>query len=137
MQPHVPDAASIPELIRGILQDLRALVREEIALARVELREQAGRVKAAAFSFGVAAASLAGAGLFLLLAMAFGIADLFAWPLWGGFLAVAVLLGITGGVAAVSGRAQARRLTPVPEETMTTLKENSEWIAKRLSSAPR
>jgi hypothetical protein len=137
MQPHVPDAMSISELIRGILQDLRALVREEIALARVELREQAGRAKAAAFSFGVAAASFAGAGLFLLLAMAFGIADLFAWPLWGGFLAVAVLLGITGGVAAVSGRAQVQRLNPVPEATMTTLKENSEWIAKRLSSALR
>lgn len=137
MQPQMSHEPSIPDLIRGILQDLRLLVREEIALARVELREQAGRAKAAAFSIGVAAASLAGAGLFILFAMAFGIAELFAWPIWAGFLAVAVLLGITGVVAAVAGRAQIKRLHPVPEATMRTLKENSEWIAKRLSSVPR
>ena len=47
---------SIGSLIRGILSDLRALIREEIALARVEIREQAGRAKAAALSFGIAAA---------------------------------------------------------------------------------
>jgi uncharacterized membrane protein YqjE len=137
MEPQVSDSHSIPELIRGILNDLRTLVREEIALARVELREQAGRAKAAAFSFGIAAGAGALAGLFLLIAVAMGIADLFGWPMWAGFLATAVLLGIVGGVAFVSGRQQIARLHPVPEETVSTLKENSEWIARRLSSAPR
>lgn len=137
MDPYVADSKSIAELIRGILNDLRTLVREEIALARVELREQATRAKAAAISFGIAAGALAFAGTFLLIALAIGVADLFNWPLWAGFLTVAVLLGIVGGVAFVSGREQLKRLNPVPEETVTTLKENSEWIAKRLSSAPR
>src|SRR5204862_3160278 len=83
---------SIRGLLRGILMDLRTLIREEIALARVEIREQATRAKAAALSFAVAAAALAFGGIFLLIAMATAIADLLHWPVWSGFLIVAALL---------------------------------------------
>src|SRR5436190_20278329 len=125
---------SIGSLIRGILYDVRTLIREEIALARVELREQATRAKAAAFSFGVAAAALAFGGAFLLIAIALGIAYLIGWPAWTGFLVVSVLLCIGGFFTLASGRKQLATIHPIPEETVTTLKENSEWIAKRLSS---
>src|SRR6185369_2923363 len=77
---------SVGSLIRGILNDLRTLIREEIALARVEIREQAGRAKAAALSFGIAAAALAFGGIFLLVALALGLAYLIGWPAWTGFL---------------------------------------------------
>ena len=125
---------SIGSLIRGILNDLRTLIREEIALARVELREQAGRARAAALSFGIAAAALAFGGIFLLVAVALGIAALLGWPAWTGFLTVAIVLCIGGYITLASGRKQMAGVRAVPEETMTTLKENSEWIAKRLSS---
>jgi uncharacterized membrane protein YqjE len=128
---------SIGSLIRGILNDIRTLIREEIALARVEMREQAGRAKAAAMSFGVAAAALAFGGVFLLVAIALGIASLLGWPAWTGFLIVALLLCIGGFVTLSSGRKQLAGVHGVPEETVTTLKENSEWIAKRLSSVRR
>ena len=41
---------SIGTLLRGILADMQTLIREEIALARVEIREQAGRARTAALS---------------------------------------------------------------------------------------
>jgi uncharacterized membrane protein YqjE len=125
---------SIGSLIRGILNDLRTLIREEIALARVEMREQAGRAKAAAMSFGIAVAALAFGGVFLLVAIALGIASLLGWPAWTGFLVVALLLCIGGFFTLSTGRKQLAGVHAVPEETVTTLKENSEWIAKRLSS---
>lgn len=137
MEPQVTSDNSIGGLVRGILNDLRTLIREEIALARVELSEQAVRAKAAAVSFGIAAGALAFGGIFLLIAIAFGIADLLNWPFWAGFLIVAVLLGIIGLVTLSSGRKQIRTVRAVPEETVTTLKENSEWLAKRLSSVKR
>ena len=131
-----PDFAqdSIGGLIRGILTDIRTLIREEIALARVEIREQAGRAKAAAMSFGIAVAALAFSGIFLLVAVALGIANLLGWPAWTGFLIVAVLLCIGGFFTLSSGRKQLASVHALPGETVTTLKENSEWIAKRLSS---
>ena len=137
MEPEVVHNDSIGGLLRGILMDLRTLIREEIAFARVEIREQAGRARAAAMSFGIAAGALMFGGTFLLIAMATGIAELLDWPVWAGFLIVAVLLSITGLIALSSGRKQLQSFHAVPVETVETLKENSEWIAKRLSSAPK
>lgn len=137
MEPDVTHPESIGGLVRGILMDLRTLIREEITLARVELREQAGRARAAVISFGVAAASLIFGGTFLLIALATAVADLLNWPVWAGFLAVAVLLSLIGFVTLASGRKKLRTVHAVPEETISTVKENSEWIAKRLSSARR
>ena len=128
---------SLCGLLRGILMDLRTLIREEIALARVEIREQAGRARAAALSFGIAAAALAFGGVFLLIALATAIADLLNWPVWAGFLIVAMLLSVIGMVTLTSGRKQLQSVHAVPEETLSTLKENSEWIAKRLSSGQK
>jgi uncharacterized membrane protein YqjE len=125
---------SIGSLIRGILADTQTLIREEIALARVEIREQAGRARTAALSFGIAVAALAFGAIFLLVAIALGIAYLIGWPAWTGFLIVALLLCIGGYFALSSGRKQLASVHAMPEETVTTLKENSEWIAKRLSS---
>jgi hypothetical protein len=47
---------------------------------------------------------------------------------------VAVLLCGGGFVTFSSGRKQMATVRAFPEETITTLKENAEWIAKRLSS---
>jgi uncharacterized membrane protein YqjE len=137
MESEIASHESIGGLVRGILMDLRTLVREEIALARVEITEQVGRARGAAVSFGIAAAALAFGGTFLLIAVALAIADLMNWPAWTGFLIVAVLLSVAGWFSLASGRKQLRTVHTVPEETVSTLKENSEWIAKRLSSAQR
>jgi MFS family permease len=134
-QTQVVQDESIGGLLRGILMDIRTLVREEIELARVEIREQAGRARAAAVSFAVAAVALACGGVLLLVALATGIADLLDWPVWSGFLIVAALLCVVGMVTLSSGRKQLQKVHAVPEETVSTLKENSEWIAKRLSSS--
>ena len=46
----------------------------------------------------------------------------------------AVLLCAGGYFTLAAGRKTLATVHAVPEETVTTLKENSEWIAKRLSS---
>ena len=73
--PHLVQGESFGSLLRGILADLRLLLWEEIALARVELREQAGRARAAAISLCVACGALAIGFVFLLVALASAIAD--------------------------------------------------------------
>ena len=63
-------------------------------------------------------------------AVALGIANLLGWPAWTGFLIVAILLCIGGFFTLSSGRKQLASVHALPGETVTTLKENSEWIAK-------
>jgi uncharacterized membrane protein YqjE len=137
MGPDVVREDTIGGLIRGILTDLKTLVREEIALARVELREQAGKARATALSFGIAAGGLFFGTAFLLIAIAMAIAELAGWPIWAGFLIVAVLLAVIGFVALSAGRRKLRTLKVAQQQTVIRLKENSEWIAKRLSSVQK
>lgn len=137
MEPAFTPDASIASLLKGIVTDLQTLMREELALARVELSEQATRAKTAALSFGIAAAALAFGGTFLLIAIALGISEALAWPLWAGFLTVAIVLALVGFIAYAMARRRLHAVNVVPAETVTTLKENSAWIAKRLSSEPR
>ena|SRR5688572_30620362 len=137
MEPDIASENSIGALIRGILTDLRTLIREELALARVEMKEHAGRARAAAVSLGIASAALAFGAAFLLVAAATALADLLDWPVWAGFLIVALVLALVGFVMLSSGRRRLQTVGAVPEETLSTIKENSEWIAKRLSSDRR
>lgn len=135
--PDLVQSESLGSLLRGILADLRRLVREEIALARVELREQIGRARAAAISLCLAAAALGVGLVFMLVAAATAIADGLDWPVWAGFLALATLLCVAGVAAMLFGRRQLRRVHAMPTQTVSTLKENAEWIAKRLQSGSR
>jgi Na+/melibiose symporter-like transporter len=136
-EPELVYKESIGDLLRGILTDVRTLIREEIALARVEIRQQVGHMKSAAFGIGIAAAALAGGGMLLLVGLSIGLADMLDWPVWAGFLLMAGMLGVIGFVMLALARKEMHQVQAVPQETVSTLKENSAWIAKRLSSARR
>lgn len=121
----------------GILADVHTLIREEIELARAELRNEVGRLRGAAIGFGMAALSLTFGTIFILIAAAIGIADVMDWPLWAGFLAVSTVMIVVGLTSLAVGRRRLGAGHDLPSETLSTLKENSEWIANRLSSAQR
>lgn len=135
MEPELVHTESIGGLIKGILKDIRSLIEEEFALARLEIHEQTTRAKTAAVSLGIAAVALLFGGVFLLVAAAIGIADVLDWPAWTGFLIVALLMSLIGAVTLVTGRRKLSAIQVKPERTLSTLKENAEWISKRLSSA--
>src|SRR3954470_18342434 len=50
MSAEITHAESIGDLLRGILQDFRTLIREEVALVRVEIGQRVTRARAAAMS---------------------------------------------------------------------------------------
>jgi len=137
MEPAGTRDISISELVKGIATDIQTLLREELALARVELTQQGVHARTAALRFAAAAGAVGCAAAFLLIALALGLADAFAWPAWTGFLLVGTGLGVLSMVAYLSARRRLYAMSMFPEETVSTLKENSAWIAKRLSSEPR
>src|SRR5512135_1348331 len=89
---------SIPSLVRGVLDDGRELIREEIALAKAEARVELGRAASAAAEFAGAAVAGWFAATFILVAVALGISYGFGWPDWVGFGIVGVVVGIIGSV---------------------------------------
>ena len=114
---------SVGGLVRGALEDIRELVREELLLARVELKQELNKAAAAAMQFGAAGVSFMLAAAFLMVALALGVSAAFQWPAWAGFGIVAVLLGVAGIVFMSSGRRAVRKVRPLPR-TVQTIKEN-------------
>lgn len=113
---------SLGGLVRGALDDVRELVREELLLARVELRQELSKVMAAGLQFGAAGVSLMFAAAFVCVAIALGIAAAFEWPAWAGFGIVAILLGVAGVVFVIGGRKAVQEVRPLPR-TVHTIKE--------------
>ena len=132
-----PRNESLTGVIGKIIDDVRELFREEVALARAELRQELSALSTAAMAFAGGAAAAGFAVLFLLLALGQGFAMLVGWPNWAGYLAMAVVLGAAAFFAIQSARARARTVPSVPPQTAATLKETKEWIQDRMSSERR
>ena len=117
--------ASLGELLGEISRDLSQLVRQEIDLAKAELKEEAVKAGKGAGMFG-------GAGLggylvvvFLSLAAMFGIAN--GTGLGWAALIVAAVWAVVAAVLALAGKKQMARVSPKPDRTIQTLKEDAEW----------
>jgi hypothetical protein len=116
---------SFSELLGAVTGDLQTLFRQELALAKAELREEAAKTgKAAGLLSGAAVAGYL-ALLLLSLAAVFGLAELIGLG-WAA-LVVAAVWAIVGAVLAVMGRNRMREVSPKPERTIESLKEDAQW----------
>jgi uncharacterized membrane protein YqjE len=124
---------SIPELLRRLSGETTTLVRQEIALATVELGEKAKAAGAGAALLGVAA--VFGVGAFGAITACLIAALALALPTWAAALIVAAVYAIAGAIIAQSGRSRLAHATPVmPQQTTQTVKEDVEWVKTRAQS---
>ncbi len=125
---------SVSTLVSGIVSDVQDLARKEIALARQEIKEDLNEAKDAAVKLGIGVGVLAVGGLFLLVTLALGLADLLDWPAWAGFGIVGLVFAVVGYFLFSSAQKRAKELKAMPEKTIETMKENVEWIKDRTTS---
>src|SRR6478609_10189675 len=88
---------SIGKLVADATEDLSTLVRGEIELAKIELKQTAVQAAAGSVMFIVAGTFAFLALIMLLIALAFGLIALGVWP-WLAFLIVALLLIASGAL---------------------------------------
>jgi hypothetical protein len=116
---------SLGDLVSELTGDLSKLMRQELELAKAEIRQEA--TKAGKATGMLAAAGFAGYLTTVLLSLALVFALGAIMPLGWAALIVAALWGIAGAVLYSSGRAKLRTVNPKPERTVETLKEDAEW----------
>jgi hypothetical protein len=116
---HEVEGVSVGELIGNVTRDLSTLMRQELALAQAELKQEATKT-------GKAAGALTGAGiaawfvlLFLSIALWAGLSNVMDSG-WAGLI-VAVIWAVIAAVLYVVGRARLREVRPTPERTVDTL----------------
>ena len=127
-EPRVSDA-SLGELFSHLTSDLSALMRDEMQLAKVELKEEVVKAGKAGGMFAGAGIAALMTALLLSFAAAWGLAEVMAAG-WA-FLIVAVVWGIAAAVLYLQGRQNLQHLDPTPHATVDTLKEDVQWAKKQ------
>ncbi|MGR6968134.1 phage holin family protein [Streptomyces cynarae] len=113
------------ELLSEVTSDLQTLFHQERELAKAEIRQEATKAGKAAGMYGGAGFAASMMALFLSLAAVFGLANVIH-PAW----AALVVTGIWAAAAAVLyalGRSRMHTVSPKPQHTVETLKEDAQW----------
>jgi hypothetical protein len=118
-----PDVSnsSVGELLGRVTQDLSALMRQELELAKAEVRQEVTKS-------GKAAGMLGGAGfagymvlLFASIALWWGLSNVMDQG-WAALI-VAAIWAVIGAAAYSTGRRQMKEVHPKPERTVQTVRE--------------
>ena len=129
--PRTPDPTT-GELVSQLSEQTTRLVRDEVALAKVELTEKAKHVGIGAGLFsGAGLVALYGVGALVATAI-LGLAE--AVPAWLAALIVTVVLFAIAGVVALLGKRHVDAGTPVtPERTIDNVKQDLDTVKEARS----
>ncbi|MBT2368116.1 phage holin family protein [Streptomyces sp. ISL-10] len=116
---------SVGELLSAVTSDVQSLFRQEVELAKAEIREEATKAGKAAGMFGGAGFAGYMVALFLSLAAVLGLANVMDAG-WAALIITAVW-AVIAAVLFVMGRSRMREVSPKPEQTVETLKEDAQW----------
>ena len=127
---------ALGDLFRQLAQDSATLVRQEMALAKAELKSNVKSVArdAAMVAVGGILALVGVTVLIAFLVVAVGDAlDNY----WLGALIVGVLFLLVGGILAMSNLKKLKHEEITPARTLETLKEDKQWLQSEIKQARR
>jgi uncharacterized membrane protein YqjE len=123
---HGEDPGSLGQIISDISDDLSRLFRQEVELAKAEVRAEAGKAGKAAGMLGAAGIAALLVLFMLSLALMYALGNVM--NLGWAALIVAILWGVAGAVLYSAGRKKLKDVDPVPRQTVQTLKEDAQWL---------
>jgi uncharacterized membrane protein YqjE len=127
--PDVGDT-SVGELVSQVASDLSQLVRQEMELAKTELKNEA--VKAGKGAGMLGGAALAGYFVLLFLSLTGMWALAEAMDTWLAALIIMVIWAIIAAVLFVVGRKRLQQVNPKPEQTIESVKEDVRWTKDQM-----
>jgi len=125
------ETRSLGEIVGDISRDMSTLFKQELDLAKTEMKQEVAKVGKGAGMFG--GAGLAGYFTLLFLSVALvGLLD--KWMPYGwAALIVAALWGIAAAVLAMRGKKEIKEANPQLPTTQQTLKEDVQWAKTQKS----
>jgi len=120
---------SLGELFGDLSEQTRTLMRQEIELAKVEIKQEA--VRAGKASGKLVAGAAIGFVAFLLISWAIAWAIALVLPTWAGFAIVGVIYAVIAAVLAQSGRKELQQVNLPPPQTVDEVKETKQWVSNQ------
>jgi Flp pilus assembly protein TadB len=120
---------TLGELFHNLTAESRLLLRQEVQLAKAELKQSATRMSRGA-GFVSAAGFLGNAALLCLIAaIVAGLATFMA--LWLAAFIVAIVIGAIAVVVGNKGLSIIKHTEVAPEQTIQTVREDVVWLTKK------
>lgn len=130
---------SISTLLRELFDELRALLRDEVRLAKTETSEMLTAITRNAVLVALGAAVGLAAVLVLASAIDRGLTSLFAQfmdlevAVWLAPLVLTLVLALVAFALIKKGLDAIKRQSLVPERTVRTVKEDKQWMQEKFS----
>lgn len=130
-QVNMREERSLGALFAELSQETSTLIRQEMQLAKAEVSQKlskAGKNIAILAAGGV----IAYVGfLALTAALILGLAEFM--DVWLAALLVGVIMAVVGYIIAQRGLSELKEMTPVPERTIESVKEDVRWLKQEMS----
>ncbi len=129
-QPLQPNKG-LGELFGELTSEFSTLVRDEVQLAKVELKAEAKDAGKAGGLLGAGAVAGLMALILLSFAIAWGLAEIM--PAGFAFALVGLVYLIAAAILGMAGKKKFDELNPTPEQTVQSVKEDVRWAKKQIS----
>jgi hypothetical protein len=118
-------------LVAGIVSDTEALIKQEVALLKHDIRSDIRQTKTAA-AFLVPGGVAVVMGVIILCLMWVHLFHWLVptWPLWVCYGVAGAVVTALGAAAVYLGVSHLRRLSLLPEDAIQAMKENVQWTMK-------
>lgn len=119
---------SVTTLVSGIVSDIQELTKQQLALFKHEMASDLRTTKAIALSSGIGLAGLFLGAILLALTLVHLLNFATTIPLWGCYGIVGAAVAAAGAVLLYASKQQLESFNPLPEESVTELKENVQCL---------
>jgi hypothetical protein len=127
----VREERSLGDLFSELMAETSTLVRQEVALAQVELTNKATKVGKNVGYLVVGGAVGYAALLVILAAVVVILSNLV--PLWASALIVGAIVGVVAFMLISSALAELKKADLAPRETVESIKEDAKWLKDQVT----
>jgi len=128
------ESGSFSSLISSVTHEVTALIRNEVELAKAEMREKISQVTTSIASMAVAGGILLCGLLVLLAAAVFGL-DTFLHTPWLSALIVGVIVVIIGFIMLQTAKSKLKAANLAPNRTMASFRKDQDMAKKHEGQA--
>lgn len=127
----VKEERSLGELFSELMSETSTLVRQEVALAQVELTNKATKV-GKNVGYLVVGGAVGYAAMLILLAAVIAALAYFI-PLWASALIVGIVVAVVAFVLINSALSELKKTDLAPNETVESIKEDAKWLKNQVT----
>lgn len=122
---------SLGDLFSELASETSNLVKQEVALAQIEITQKATKVGKNVGYLVVGGAIGYAALLAFIAALIIGLSNVV--PAWAAALIVGVVVAIAAGVMIMSALNALKNTSLTPNQTVETIKEDAQWLKDQMS----